>query len=97
MNPLLKNLQIQMFMAKDVCNSLVRSLFFEIELNEKRVVDAFLVASDKDSDKFLIEVPVNLWLDYIRFVSKDYVVYEEIPYDESDRMQRIAKRGSLGF
>ena len=68
--------------AKDVCNWLIHSYIFCLPIDDSGTINSFFVTSDYDRNKILYEVSINEWIDYMDFISKDYVVSLCSNYDE---------------
>ncbi len=71
--------------GRKICNALIHSYVFEIEIDDNGVVVAFYVSSDYDKDKHLYKIFLLDWIDYIEFIGTDDVVGLSMHYDKKER------------
>lgn len=68
--------------GKDICNWLIHSYIFRFDFNTDGYVKGFFVSSDYDRNKYLYYFRIEAWLNYMSFISSDYIVELESKYDE---------------
>lgn len=86
------NSKMRKVKGKKICNFLIHSYLFILSENEFGVVNGFFVSSDYDHDKFLYEVSLVDWIEYINFISNDDIVKMIAKYDQSDYIFTKKKR-----
>jgi hypothetical protein len=80
--------------ARYICNSLIHSLIFGFSFQNDKVY-SFFIASDKDKDSFLLEIPLNLWVNYMTYVGEDDIEFLEVKCDKNNSLVFKKKRKTL--
>ncbi len=71
--------------ARDVCNWLIHSFSFQFSVDDKGLVDGFLVSSDRDKNDKLYHVRIENWFSYIEYILSDTISHIHIEYSEQKR------------
>lgn len=70
-------------LGKNICNWLIHSYIFCLLFEENGPVTGLYVSSDYDRNKYLYEIELKSWLDYLNYVAADNVVAMESHYDDN--------------
>lgn len=81
--------------ARDVCNWLIHSFSFQFSVDDKGIVDGFVVSSDWDKNAELYHVKTEDWFSYLDYILSDTISHIHIEYSEKrgERVYTIKKRG----
>ena len=78
-------------LAKDICNWLIHSYIFCLSFEENGPVTGIYVSSDYDRNKYLYEIELKSWLDYLNYVAKDNIVAMHYCYNDGKHDYIIRK------
>lgn len=83
--------------GKNICNWIIHSYIFCLIFDENGSVEGIYLSSDFDKNKYLYEILLDRWLDYLTFVSDDSIVDLVLHYDseKSDYLFARKERGKL--
>jgi hypothetical protein len=79
-------------LGKNICNWIIHSYIFYLQFEKSGHVIGFYISSDYDRNKYLYEINLKSWLDYLNYVSADHVVTQTSHYDSNKRDYIISEK-----
>ncbi len=86
---------IEKVSARTICNSLIHSYAYCPKFSDQYKLMGFLVTSDFDRNKFIYDVELDTWIEYITFIASDSICEQSVFFNEKncDYKSTIKKRG----